>query len=58
MSNLLMLTAVLFFGYIAYVIGAQVVSIVKAVRSKDKLEEYKKENDGFAVVRGNAAYAK
>lgn len=57
MSSLLGLTAVLFFGYIAYVIGMQVASIVKAVRSEDVLDGYKKEKDGFAVVRENVAYA-
>ena len=51
MSSSLILTGILFFGYLAYVIGAQIHTIKEAVKSEETLDAYRKENEGFAVVR-------
>ena len=48
MSSSLILTGILFFGYLAYVIGAQIHTIKEAVKSEETLDAYRKENEGFS----------
>lgn len=54
MAGALLITALLFMGFMAYIIGERISEIKMALICRDTIKHYRKEKEHFAVVRANA----